>query len=303
MNVRRLYLAVVILFLVFSVVFVLSYSDNALGQASAPVGMVLIPGGTFQMGCFPGDSECAANERPRHQVTISRFYMDEHEVTVDEYAQCVSADLCGNPSSGNKQFNWNKSRRDKHPINGVDWINADKYCQWQGKRLPTEAEFEYLLRNGRDGGIYPWDNSSIPPGNYGNYADESVKRRYPEATDDGYVGTSPVCSFSRDQFGLCDISGNVFEWCADWDGNNYYSTSPARDPQGPSYCNAVTVVTVFRDESGRDVSKSTDVIEYRVVRGGSWFSNARALRASCRNWPTPGDRSLNVGFRCSRDSE
>jgi formylglycine-generating enzyme required for sulfatase activity len=182
--------------------------------------MVRLPGGTFMMGCVDGDSQCGNDEKPAHRVNLDSFYLDVHEVTVAEYAQCVNAGVCKPALIADNEYdefyNWNKPGRKNHPVNGVDWNDAHTYCQWRGKRLPTEAEFEYALRGGSQGYIYPWGNNNTPPRGYGNYPDESAHRSFSDWSyfagyDDGYVGTAPVCSFTRNPYGLCDISGNVWE--------------------------------------------------------------------------------------------
>ena len=255
-------------------------------QPQAAGDMVLLPGGTFIMGCVDGDSQCANDEKPAHRVNLNSFYMDVHDVTVAEYTQCVSAGVCKAARASTDQwaefYNLNNAYRENHPINGVDWNDANTYCGWRQKRLPTEAEFEYALRGGSQGYIYPWGNNSTPPQGFGNYADESFHRRFANygyfaGYDDGYVGTSPVCSFTRNAYGLCDISGNVWEWTADWYDSNYYQSSPSNNPRGPS--------------SGSS----------RVLRGGGWFSGPRDTRASIRFDFRPGLTNFLIGFRCSRD--
>jgi formylglycine-generating enzyme required for sulfatase activity len=248
--------------------------------------MVHVPGGTFMMGCVDGDTQCDNNEKPRHQVMLSSFYLDIHEVTAAEYAQCVNAGACTSPGTDDfwaEFYNWNKPGRENHPVNGVRWYNADTYCRWQNKRLPTEAEFEYALRGGNDGYVYPWGNNRTPPARFGNYGDESLHRRFPSIPyfagyDDGYVGTSPVCKFARNAYGLCDMSGNVREWVSDWDDDNYYQSSPNHDPQGPS--------------SGL----------FRVFRGVGWkLVDPGYVRVSYRGPGGPYDQDSDLGFRCARN--
>jgi formylglycine-generating enzyme required for sulfatase activity len=271
--------------------------DAAPAVAEAPVvgsgdtlSMVKIPGGTFTMGCVSGD-RCGDDEKPAHRVTVNSYWMDEHLVTAREFEKCVSAGVCQAAATSGAEadrpfYNWGKSDRADHPINGVDWNAANAYCSWQGKRLPTEAEYEFALRGGSEGNRYPWGNSETPPPGYGNYADESRHRHLPHhfdyfhffrGYDDGYVGTSPVCTFARNSYGLCDISGNVWEWCADWYDKDYYRSSPSRNPKGPS------------------------LGEARVMRGGSWDSDPREDHASGRYHLKPTDRCCRFGFRCVRD--
>jgi len=293
-----LFLAAIIAFLSFAVA--CRHGEPAQGATPTPAptpsssqapmpatgGMVRIPAGTFTMGCAPGERYCEAYEQPRHMVTLSPFFMDIHEVTVAEYGQCVSAGKCKKPHSkryDQEVYNWDKPGRENYPVNGVSWNDANTYCRWRGKRLPTEAEFEYALRGGNEGYLYPWGNDDTPPPRFGNYADESARRRFPAWTwildgyDDGYVYTSPVCSFTRNAYGLCDIGGNVGEWTADWYGENYYQSSPPNNPPGAS--------------SGWT----------RVLRGGNFVANRWYFRAASREHGEPTYWNCDLGFRCARD--
>jgi len=251
------------------------------GPTIVPV-MIRLSGGDFEMGCADNDANCWADEKPRHRVTLPSFSLSGHLVAVSEYQACVAAGACPTPQGAGEYFNWEAAGRERHPINGVDWSAATDYCAWLGKRLPTEAELEFAMRNGRNDAIYPWGDGDAPPANFANLADESAKRVFPfwkilEGYDDGYVGTSPVCSFDRDAFGLCDMSGNVWEWTADWYDPNYYAASPAQNPKGP--------------DSGLT----------RVLRGGSWQSAPVDDRASRRLNRPPVDSYYDVGFRCAGD--
>jgi len=267
------------------------------GGPSGPVGpnvplaptenMALIPAGSFAMGCAAADNECDSDELPVHRVTLDAFQMDVHQVTVAEYAQCVSQGACRTPRSpddGWQEFyTWNRPGLENHPVTGVDWNDANTYCRWRNKRLPTEAEFEYALRGRQDGFIFPWGNAPIPPPRYGNYNDATLHRTvnregllemFPNY-DDGYAGAAPVCSYARNSYGLCDISGNVWEWVADWYGP--YSSSTARNPQGPP--------------SG----------DKRILRGGCWGCPRPSDRNSVRFATTGDDVFAGFGFRCARN--
>ena len=227
--------------------------------------MKLVASGSFWMGCNSAvDSNCDSNESPYHEVTLSGYYMDKTEVTVDAYGECVTAGSCTAPSTGGS-CNWGVSGRDNHPVNCVNWTQAGAYCAWAGKRLPTEAEWEKAAR-GTDGRKYPWGNETAT-------CEYAVMYGCPGDTLD-------VCSNSPagdSPYGLCDMAGNVWEWVSDWYGSGYYTNSPASNPTGP-------------------VSGS-----YRVVRGGSFdYGGDDALRASNRSGDLPSYDYVFLGFRCAR---
>lgn len=252
-----------------------------------PDGMVLIPAGNFWMGSPEGVGD--NDEHPRHQVALDAYCIDVTEVTASDYRscvleerrgiRCVSAPTTHNfPGSENEPSsfcNGNDQERREHPINCVDWSQADTYCRWAGKRLPTEAEWEYAAR-GVDERMYPWGNA--PPGNQlcwngeGNAIGRGKRRSTCEIAS--YAsGVSP--------FKLIDMSGNVWEWCQDWYGSRAYeldrrTAQPVRDPSGPP-----------------------DGTE-RVLRGGSWGDIEPAwVRAADRVRRDPSFRSSDAGFRCA----
>ena len=248
-----------------------------------PEGMVSIPAGEFQMGS--NDPEAGNDEQPVHTVYVDAFFMDEHEVTNLEYKKFVLA----NPR-------WSKDRIDKafhngnylkhwkgndypsgyanHPVTRVSWYAAMAYAGWAGKRLPTEAEWEYAARGGLAGQKYPWKGDVIDTGkaNYG-----------------GNVGeTTPVGKYPPNGYGLYDMAGNVYEWCLDEYNKDFYFTSPRENPL--SGANSVDWI----------ISNFTSVKESRVLRGGSWVSNPRNLRVASRIGNTPPYARLYDGFRCAR---
>jgi formylglycine-generating enzyme required for sulfatase activity len=169
--------------------------------------MVAVPAGEFFLGCNEQiDRECYDDEKPGRRVFVAAFRIDKTEVTVAQYGRCVQAGGCSSPDT-RSGCNYGTGGRDEHPVNCVDWQQADTYCRWAGKRLPTEAEWEKAAR-GRDGRIYPW----------GNQWDTS-------RANVGSGGTVAVGSYASgaSPYGALDMSGNVWEWTADWyDGEHKY---------------------------------------------------------------------------------
>ena len=221
---------------------------------------VLIPAGRFQMGAVPGNEAAQDAEKPAHGVEITKaFHLKKTPVTVGEYKHFAKD--AGREMLEPPMFNqgWKK---ENHPIGDVSWEDATAYCEWAGGRLPTEAEWEYAARGGKERLKYPWgDEISEKHANYGS----------------NVGGTSVVGSYPANGFGLYDMAGNVLEWCSDWYGEDYYSQSRQKDPQGPS--------------SGK----------WRVLRGGAWSLNPEVLRTSDRGGFPPGRRGSAVGFRCVRE--
>jgi len=211
---------------------------------SLPPGMVFVPGGTFQMGSYSGDDD----EKPVHTITVSSFYMDKTEVTQAEYRKVMGK----NPSSF--------SGCDDCPVETVSWHDANEYARKVGKRLPTEAEWEYAARGGNKskGYTYSGSNDLNAAGWYDNNSGSK---------------THPVAQKQPNELGLYDMSGNVWEWCSDWYSDSYYHSSPKNDPQGPN--------------SGSS----------RVLRGGSWSSFDGSCRVANRNGLNPDYGGNDIGFR------
>jgi formylglycine-generating enzyme required for sulfatase activity len=214
-----------------------------------------IPAGVFQMGCVPTDRRCNNDEEPRHAVTLTKpFELMVTEVTVKMYRAVVS--------EIEEQPPW--STTPEHPIVIVTWDEASAYCEAIGGRLPTEAEWEYAARGGRDGAIYPWGDDA--PANEAHSAKGAV-----------FQGdrAQPVKTFGPNGYGLFDMAGNVWEWTAD--ASTLYTADARTDPQGA-------------------LRGST-----RIVRGGAFADDGANLRVSNRT-PNQQDRvNVNVGFRCARD--
>lgn len=229
------------------------------------------------MGSKEGDADALDNEFPQHGVYLDAYGMDQTEVTDGMYQLCVADGNCDLPAD-TKYYN-NASYAD-HPVAYVTWYQAEDYCTWAGRRLPTEAEWEKAAR-GEDGRIYPWGNEFDC--HKGNFDDETTLDDYVVpggAGCDGFDQTAPVGSFINgvSTYGLLDMAGNVYEWVMDWYQDNYYANSPSDNPQGPA--------------SG----------EYRVLRGGSWFNLGYSgyLRSAFRIRYNSDFRSFLLGFRCAR---
>jgi len=244
--------------------------------------MVSVPAGEFWMG-----SEDNSDEKPRHRVYLGAFYIDKFEVTNALFGAFARA--TGHQTTAERegwayafqQSKWYKvsgatwrapsgpgsSAESSHPVIQVSWQDADAYCRWAGKRLPTEAEWEKAAR-GTDGRKYPWGeqwNSSRANSNESKLGKTVAVGSYPS-------GVSP--------YGAHDMAGNVWEWVADWYDKDYYKRSLERNPQGP----------------GSGSSK--------VLRGGSWFNDPPFvpfyLRSANRDYYSPDSRYYLIGFRCAR---
>jgi formylglycine-generating enzyme required for sulfatase activity/serine/threonine protein kinase len=219
------------------------------------VEMVLILAGEFQMGSEGGRD----NERPVHTVYLDAFYMDVYKVTNIRYAACVDDGGCEAPEYGY----FGNVDYANHPVVGVDWNQAQAYCEWRGDELPTEAQWEKAARGGLEGKQYPWGDET-PDCSRANFA--------------GCKGdTSQVGIYPANGYGLFDMVGNVWEWVWDWHQADYYSSQITwLNPLGPS--------------SG----------DSRVLRGGSWSNEPSFLRLAFRGYKSPSTRVDDGGFRCSR---
>jgi formylglycine-generating enzyme required for sulfatase activity len=239
-------------------------ASESTGKDGAP--MVLIPAGEFMMGSRDGDESGQDNERPAHPVYLDSFYLDQYEVTTTRYATFFRATNRRQPTYWSEQL---LQQHGNKPVVGVDSNDATAYCDWAGKRLPTEAEWEKAAR-GTDQRLYPWGNAS-PDQSLANFNHCCDFKNYGVLTDVG--------SFEKGKsfYGAYDMAGNVWEWVADWYDENYYSKSSARNPKGPW------------------------IGQYRVIRGGSWSRTPVLIRSALRNWYSPATRADGIGFRCAQD--
>jgi len=253
-------------------------------------GMALIPASEFWMGrtLYSMVDELGWIERsrlddlPAHLVYVDSYYLDKYEVTNSDFGQFVEA------TGNRKPHHWIKGKYDgleKYPVYNVSWDDANAYCRWVNKQLPTEAEWERAARGGLDRNLYSWGNEPPAPkeepggGAAGPQptAAEKAEPPVPRAWIGKVDGPTNVGSFPPNPYGLYDMTGNVWEWVSDFYAQNYYSISPERNPTGPA--------------TGM----------YKVFRGGSWLDeDARWLRVYHRNFTNASTRSNTLGFRCAK---
>ncbi len=233
-------------------------------------GLVLVTGGTFKMGCTSEQKDCGDDEKPTHQVTLSDFYIGKYEVTQKLWTEIMGE----NPS----YF----KNGDNYPVEQVSWDDIQTFLSKlntkypnRNYRLPTEAEWEYAARGGGKEVVFGNGKNTLDPKEANFNASAANKTSYSLAGEYRQK-TTPVGSFIPNAIGLYDMSGNVWEWCSDWYGSDYYKNSPATNPQGPT--------------SG----------SYRVLRGGSWSNDPQNCRVASRGYSTPDFRGNSVGFRLAR---
>jgi formylglycine-generating enzyme len=216
------------------------------------------PWSDYDVAWYPNP---AKDDTPARPLKIAAFSIDVAEVTNVRYQSFVKATARPAP------YHWKQAQpaaaKVNHPVYNVSYDDAVAFCAWDGgKRLPTEAEWERAARGPFEGKIYPWGDRAITPA---------------DAVYEGKDGPAPVCSKAKNGFGLCDMTGNLWEWCADWYDRKYYETASAENPTGPA--------------SG----------QYRVLRGGSWFDVPPLfLSLPYRSWARPPERSPTIGFRCAK---
>jgi formylglycine-generating enzyme len=232
-------------------------------QTDPVTDLVLIPSGWFWMGSETGQD----NERPVHRVWVDEFYLAARQVTNREYRAFVqSTGTQAPPLYEDQHF----SHPDQ-PVVAVSWFEAVNYCKWLNERtgrqhrLPTEAEWEWAARGGKENTLYPW-------------GDEPPQLR-PFYVDRWITGPERVARCAPNPFGLFDICENVHEWCTDWYQADFYAHSPETDPQGP--------------KAG----------ERRVSRGGSWRHHVKIARCAARSSLPPQFKYADYGFRIACDCD
>ena len=260
-------------------------------------GMVRLPGGTFTVGTDKGFEY----EGPAHKVTVSPFWVDEHEVTIKQFAQFVEATK---HETDSEKLGWSgvfdAATGEWKKVDGADWRHpegpesaadpnepvcqvsyrdAEAYAKWAGRRLPTEAEYEWASRGGRLGSWYWWGNDLNPGGKFmANYWQGNFPAS--DSAEDGVSGRAAVCSYPRNGYGLCDTAGNVWEWTQDWFDIKGHNPKDNKNPRGAP--------------QGKE----------KILKGGSWLcseSYCTGYRIAARS-RTPIDSGLNnLGFRCVRN--
>jgi formylglycine-generating enzyme required for sulfatase activity len=232
--------------------------------------------------CTKVDKTCSRwwfkDEMPSHTVDVNEYWIDIYEVTNKNYLEFVKAtghrpaldDTCETKACRQGNLWKGKGFPEKirnQPVTQVNWHDAVAYCEWRGKRLPTEAEWEKAAR-GPSGNMYPWGNSA-PPGK------ATYRRKWRGVNTMTDVGTYRN---GVSVYGVHDMAGNVWEWVADWYDRHYYKKKVIYNPKGP--------------KTGK----------YKVVRGGSWVNYADTLHSAFRRWSRPEVRFNDTGFRCAKDA-
>lgn len=281
-------------------------------------GMILIGAGSFLMGTDDAEGFPADGEGPVREVELPAFYIDPYAVTNKQFSRFIqdtgyiteaevfgwsfvfrslvgeSADpgtIMEVPSTpwwlGVYGARWDRPEgcgstvedRGDHPVIHISWSDAMAYCKWAGKRLPTEAEWEYAARGGLEQKRYPWGDVLTPEGRHMCNIWQGEFPVY-NSSEDGYIGTAPVHSYEPNGYGLYNIVGNVWEWCSDWFTPDADAAGGRVNPKGP----------------GSGASK--------VMRGGSYLchkSYCNRYRVAARSSNTPDSSSGNIGFRCAAD--
>ena len=323
-------------------------ANRSPAPGAAPEGMVWIPGGEFSMGIQDprgkpdGGTDAMSDARPNHRVYVDGFWMDQTDVTNEQFARFVKATGYvtvaerkpraedypgalpeklvagsivftppGHPVALNDHYQWwnyvaganwrhpqgpgsNIKGKEKYPVVHIAYGDAQAYAQWAGKRLPTEAEWEFAARGGLSGNLYAWGNEFRPQG---KWMANTHQGHFPveDQGADGFAGIAPAAQFPGNGYGLFDMAGNVWQWTSDWYRRDYYEQLAAqgrvaRNPQGP--------------DAPYDPSEPGE--HKRVLRGGSFLCTdqycARYLLGS-RGKGEISSGSNHLGFRCVRPAE
>ena len=240
--------------------------------------MVRIAAGEFERG----DEGSKSGAGPKKTIFVDEFELDRTEVTAVDYAACVLEGAC-TAAGGGKFCTGKILGKERHPVNCVSWKQADAYCKFVGKRLPTEAEWERAAR-GTDARGFVWGNEWPPPASAGNFADAAANSLMAHwnaipGFDDGHAGTGPVDALedATSPSGAIAMAGNVAEWVDDWYDSDYYKSAPTKNPPGPKRGKA------------------------KVVRGASFGDHQKArLRVTHRDFYDEDVTSMHVGFRCAK---
>ncbi len=241
------------------------------GKDRAP--MVEIPTGSFPMGVPPGDRDGGRDEYPRHEVVLDTFLIDQFEVTNGRYLEFIKSTghrVPQNPTNPTRNL-WQggtiTESLAERPVINVDWFDADAYCKWAGKRLPSEAEWEKAAKGTSDR-RFPWGNVE-PTAKHLNYNQKWIGEKTLMPVGSYEAGKSP--------YGVYDIVGNVWEWVNDWYDARYYEKSPSKNPPGP-----------------QEGTK-------KVIRGAGWQNETPTVRIFTRVDSDPTMRNESTGFRCAAD--
>jgi sulfatase modifying factor 1 len=292
-------------------------AERLLVTASSTGGMIKLDGGKFLMGTDSAEQFPADGEGPIREVILDPFYMDACPVTNRQFAEFVQR--TGYKTEA-ERFDWsfvfhshipremvedtvrgvawwckvrgadwnhpegpdsNVDSRPSHPVTHVSWNDAIEYCRWAGKRLPTEAEWEYAARGGLTQKAYPWGDELTPGG---RHLCNIWQGEFPnvDTAEDGYSAPAPVDAFPPNGYGFYTITGNAWEWCSDWFHPTWHVTATRKNPVGPQEGAA------------------------KVMKGGSYLchkSYCNRYRVAARTSNTPDSSTTNISFRCVRDVE
>lgn len=300
-------------------------ATNFASPARSTAGMRRLDGGSFLMGtdsevAWPGDGE-----GPVREIRLRPFWIDVCAVTNEQFGEFVahsdyvteaehfgwsyvfhkflSSKAKATARGSVPQVPWwigidgacwqrpegpgsNLKKRSDHPVVHISWNDAQAYCRWAGKRLPTEAEWEFAARGGLVQQLYPWGNELTPKGKNGTLEHRCNiwQGKFPDLDTgaDGFIGTAPVKSFAPNGYGLYNMSGNTWEWCNDWFSPSFHLIGPQENPDGPLQGQA------------------------KVIKGGSYLchvSYCNRYRVAARTANTPDSTSGHCGFRCASDGE